>query len=81
MQNGRENNPGIVITLGYTDGQKLKGIPPKDKEAKHLKVVFMTPELLAELEARGEVTVLAKAYRTSEKTGDLGENTKTGDER
>ena len=54
--------PGIVITLGYTDGEKLIGIPPREKKEEELKVEFMTPEILAEME--NEIMTLCKAVET-----------------
>ncbi len=54
--------PGLVITLGFTDGEKLIGIPPKEKKEEDLKVEFMTPELLEEL--GNDVMTLCKAVET-----------------
>ena len=43
----KENRtPEIVMTLGYTDGKELKGIPPKDRKNEDLKIDIMTHELL-----------------------------------
>lgn len=56
-------NPGIVMTLGYTDGDKLVEIPPKEKTNDNCKIVFMSPELLEKME--DEMMTLCKAEETS----------------
>ena len=56
--------PGIVITLGYTDGENLIDIPPKEKDREQLKMIVMTSERLEELE--NDTMTICKAEATSE---------------
>lgn len=57
----------IVMTLGYTNGKELKGIPPKGKEREDLRVDIMTEGLLIEMQERNEIMVLGRALAYSEK--------------
>lgn len=59
--------PGIVMTIGYTNGEKLVEIPPKEKTNDNLKIEFMTLDLLQEMEENNEIMTLCGAERLSEK--------------
>ncbi len=63
----KNRTPKIVMTLGYTDGKELKGIPPKDRKNEDLKIDIMTNELLIEMQENNEIILLGRALAYTEK--------------
>lgn len=61
-----KETPGIVTIPMYTDGKKLKGYPPKEKNSNELKVYFITsPEVLEQWEMDGDIMTLCEAKDSS----------------
>ncbi len=62
-----KKTPEIVMTLGYTNGKELKGIPPKDRKSEDLKIDIMSQELLIEMQEKNEIMLLGRALAYSGK--------------
>lgn len=68
------NGPVILCTQGYTDGEKLIGIPPKDRNEKDEVKEIMTEELYKET---GMLLCKAEKY-TEEITANVAATRKYG---